>query len=148
MNDDFYLFPAQSTQQPRANTFTFNVGAGDKPAEHSIFLRDTGTNKWYVSGGNGTVAEKNFYNFGAFVEAPETDITGQTFTLQNGLRFVHQFSVTSPTGWSGVRVVHASQASLTITINIAAGTAKGTFSAQFAEPALTVNGAFDLIRVA
>ena len=146
MNDDINLFPAPSNQQPLDNTFTFNVGAGDKTAEHSIFFRDPSADDWSLAGGNGSIAGKNLFDFMMFLKAPETDIPGQTYTLTNGLTFVHRFSVTSPSGWIGHRVVYASQASLTITINIAAGTAKGTFSAQFAEPALTVNGSFDLLR--
>lgn len=135
MTTNYVLTPKKSKAQRPENSFTWKFGSNpETTATDTVFTRNEyppGEKTWLISGSTGTQESEDIFSYAFAIPRTDGAPFKKTFTLEDGLQFWHGHSIPAPGGFYGYRTVDADEATITIDIDPARGTAKGTFKAAF-----------------
>ncbi|MGN8141916.1 hypothetical protein ACTJK3_13540 [Pseudomonas sp. 22105] len=136
MSSHTIFVPKSNSTAIPANEFYWTFGSNPEvTAERSLFYLftylPTGEQFWSILGAIGSISSGNYFAYNMSFPYIDGAPLKATYTLKDKLSFSHGSSIPAPEGFEGWRVVKADEATLTIDLDPAKGTAVGTFEAKF-----------------
>jgi hypothetical protein len=137
MSAQSVFIPKQKNIVVPTEVFHWSYGAESIHAEDAVAyyskFEGTGEESWVFSASIGSIEDENHLGYLLSVPYSDQDIIDRTYKLGDDDRFhvSHSHSIPAPPGFSGVRVVTADNAELTIRLNRAKRTVTGDFVATF-----------------
>jgi hypothetical protein len=152
MSAQSVFIPKQKNIVATTEDFHWSLGSepiyADSAAAYYSKFEVTGEESWVFSASIGSDEEENYFGFLLGVPYLDQDLMEYTYKLGADDRFYvsHSHWIPAPPGFSGVRVVKADNAELTIRLNRAKRTVTGDFIATFKSEGyrLAPSGHFEL----
>jgi hypothetical protein len=138
------VFPSVSNKE---NPFRWYLGSGQPILASRAFFEEQRSplrHDWFFFATTGTPAENNIFSFGIFIPYEDVDLLEKTYTLANGLSFIHGHSKPE---WYGAQdsFLAEKKAELSVRLDRIKGTAVGDFNGEITTDCyqLKLTGTFD-----